>query len=244
MDLIREHRQGSPRAATSKTCSKYGIQQAGAPANASMPSCGSARTHSYSALVGSLMYLSICTRPDICRGSPGTDGQPHHRPAGPPPRALPRHRHHLRRRIPRPQALQQTTLATSTPGSTTGYAFIFNGGAISWAEPVASTTEAEYICRATTIKEGVAAQTFPRPERPAHRRHLRRQPDRPQAAKHRLQPFRTSLHHFARERVARQVTFECSESLADALTKPSPSSTFAVLMGLDIRQRLCSLREC
>ena len=38
----------------------------------------------------------------------------------------------------------------------------------------------------------MAAQTFPRPEPgPAHRRHLRRQPDRPQAAQepHRLQPF-------------------------------------------------------
>ncbi len=52
-----------------------------------------------------------------------------------------------------------------TRRSTTGYAFIFRGGAISWMSKLQltatiSTCEAEYVATATAIKEGLWIQTL------------------------------------------------------------------------------------
>ncbi|PSC67594.1 Retrovirus-related Pol poly from transposon TNT 1-94 [Micractinium conductrix] len=209
-------------------------------------------THSYSALVGSLMYLSICTRPDIAQAvgalarhmaNPTTD----HWTAA---------KTVLRYLTGTPDI--GITFGAGPPGlqvfcdadhagdidtrrSTTGYAFIFNGGAISWASRLqptvaASTTEAEYIAAATTIKEGMwLRKLFQDLSLDLHTVAICA--DSQTALKLLKNPIVSNrskhidvVHHFARERVARnEVTFEyiSTESMvADALTKPVPATKF------------------
>ncbi|PSC67031.1 retrotransposon with Ribonuclease H-like superfamily and integrase domain [Micractinium conductrix] len=135
----------------------------------------------------------------------------------------------------------QTTLATSTPAAPPLDAFIFNGGAISWASRLqptvaASTTEAEYISAATTIKEGLwLRKLFQDLSLDLHTVAICA--DSQTALKLLKNPIVSNrskhidvVHHFARERVARnEVTFEyiSTESMvADALTKPVPATKF------------------
>ncbi|PSC69335.1 reverse transcriptase,R [Micractinium conductrix] len=107
-----------------------------------------------------------------------------------------------------------------TRRSTTGYAFIFNGGAISWASRLqptvaASTTEAEYIAAATTIKEGLwLRKLFQDLSLDLHTVAICA--DSQTALKLLKNPIVSNrskhidvVHHFACERVARnEVTFE------------------------------------
>lgn len=208
---------------------------------------------SYATLVGSLLYISVCTRPDISQAV-GV----------------------LSRFMQNPTVVHQQAalgvlkyLAGSvgigiTFGggdcvlegycdadyagdldgrkSTTGFVFILDGGAISWsskrqATVAASTTEAEYIAAALTVKEAlwlrvllgdlgvevVCVQLFG---------------DNQGALKLLKNPVISSrskhidvVYHFARERVALgQVKFEYIRTdfmLADMFTKPVPKSKFA-----------------
>ncbi|PSC67111.1 Retrovirus-related Pol poly from transposon TNT 1-94 [Micractinium conductrix] len=209
------------------------------------------QTHSYSALVGSLMYLSICTRPDIAQAvgalarhmaNPTTD---HWTAAKTVLRYLTGTPDIGITFGAGPQACKssatQTTLATSTPAAPPLDAFIFNGGAISWASRLqptvaASTTEAEYISAATTIKEGLwLRKLFQDLSLDLHTVAICA--DSQTALKLLKNPIVSNrskhidvVHHFARERVARnEVTFEyiSTESMvADALTKPVPATKF------------------
>ncbi|PSC67710.1 Retrovirus-related Pol poly from transposon TNT 1-94 [Micractinium conductrix] len=264
MDLIRDRTAKTIKLAQSRNIkdllSKYGMDDAktaSTPANASIKLTKQGtpldtQTHSYSALVGSLMYLSICTRPDIAQAvgalarhmaNPTTD----HWTAA---------KTVLRYLTGTPDI--GITFGAGPPGlqvfcdadhagdidtrrSTTGYAFIFNGGAISWASRLqptvaASTTEAEYISAATTIKEGLwLRKLFQDLSLDLHTVAICA--DSQTALKLLKNPIVSNrskhidvVHHFARERVARnEVTFEyiSTESMvADALTKPVPATKF------------------
>ncbi|PSC67053.1 Retrovirus-related Pol poly from transposon TNT 1-94, partial [Micractinium conductrix] len=151
---------------------------------------------------------------------------------------------HQRPALQAPQACKssatQTTLATSTPAAPPLDAFIFNGGAISWASRLqptvaASTTEPSTSPPPPPSRKAVAAQTFPRPEPDLHTVAICA--DSQTALKLLKNPIVSNrskhidvVHHFARERVARnEVTFEyiSTESMvADALTKPVPATKF------------------
>ncbi|PSC67030.1 Gag-Pol poly [Micractinium conductrix] len=226
MDLIRDRTAKTIKLAQSRNIkdllSKYGMDDAktaSTPANASIKLTKQGtpldtQTHSYSALTV-LRYLT--GTPDIGitfgAGSPGL------------------------------QVFCDADHAgdIDTRRSTTGYAFIFNGGAISWASRLqptvaASTTEAEYIAAATTIKEGLwLRKLFQDLSLDLHTVAICA--DSQTALKLLKNPIVSNrskhidvVHHFARERVARnEVTFEyiSTESMvADALTKPVPATKF------------------
>jgi ribonuclease HI len=124
-----------------------------------------------------------------------------------------------------------------TRRSTTGYVFIMNGGAISWSSRrqqtvAASTTEAEYMAAASATKEALWLRKL--------RRDLRLSVDTilimadNQSAiklvKNPISSMRSKhidvIYHFARERVARnEVAFEYIKTehmVADMLTKAVP----------------------
>jgi hypothetical protein len=206
----------------------------------------------YSTLVGSLMYLSICTRPDIAQAVGA-----------------------LARYMAKPTTVHWTAAKTvlrylagtanvgitfgggtpdllaycdadyagdiDTRRSTTAYVFILNGGAITWSSRLqptvaASTTESEYMAAAAAIKESLWLRKLLKSlgEDPDP---LTIRADSQSAIKLLKNPIVSNrskhidiAHHFARERVARnEVTFEYISTdamVADALTKPVPLSKF------------------
>ncbi|PSC67043.1 retrotransposon Ty1-copia subclass [Micractinium conductrix] len=175
------------------------------------------QTHSYSALVGSLMYLSICTRPDIAQA------------VG----ALARH---MANPTTDHWTAAKTVLRYLTGTPDIGITF---GAGPPGLQPTvaASTTEAEYISAATTIKEGLwLRKLFQDLSLDLHTVAICA--DSQTALKLLKNPIVSNrskhidvVHHFARERVARnEVTFEyisITESMvADALTKPVPATKF------------------
>ena len=210
------------------------------------------KTYPYSTLIGSLMYLSICTRPDIAQA------------VG----ALARH-------MAQPTVAHWTaaktvlrylagtadfgiTFGAGPPGlavycdadyggdidtrrSTTAYVFNLNGGAITWASRLqptvaASTTEAEYMAAAATIKEALWLRKLLR-DLGMDLSCITIKADSQSSIKLLKNPIISNrskhidiVHHFARERVARnEVTFEyirTDHMVADALTKPVPTCKF------------------
>jgi hypothetical protein len=122
-----------------------------------------------------------------------------------------------------------------TRRSTTGYVFMLNGGAVSWSSKrqqtvAASTTEAEYMAAAAAVKEGlwirklladldlsIGTITIMADNQSAIK--LLRNPISSVRSKH-----IDVMHHFARERVQRNEVAFCytptSNMLADMLTKP------------------------
>lgn len=206
----------------------------------------------FATLVGSLLHLTVTTRPDIAFAV-GVLSRFMAKP-------LTAHWHAAKgvlRYLAGTAALgitfrgSDTTLTgfcdadyaadTDTRKSTTGYVFLFNGGAVTWSSKrqptvAASTTEAEYISAASATKEAlwlrklladlkVAPGTIEIKSDNQGALKLLRNPISSLRTKH-----IDVAHHFARERVMRgEVSFSfvsTSYMLADALTKALPSSKF------------------
>ena len=203
------------------------------------------QVYPYSQLVGKLMYLMVCTRPDIAY------------PVG----VLSRYM--SKPRMPHWQAakgvvgyLAGTTNfgLTFTGGnlnltgycdadyagdidtrrSTTGYVFVLGGGAISWQSKrqstiAASTTEAEYMAAAAAVKEGLWLRKL-LGDMNINTGTVNILSDNQSAIKLLRNPISSLrskhidvIHHFARERVMRkEVAFhyvKTDDQLADNLTK-------------------------
>jgi len=206
----------------------------------------------YSTLIGSLMYLSVCTRPDISQAVGA-----------------------LARYMSKPTSAHWSVAKTvlrylaGTPNygitygtgnrglqvycdadyagdidtrrSTTGYAFILNGGAITWSSRLqptvaASTTEAEYIAAASTAKEALWLRKLLK-DLHFNIDTIAINADSQSAIKLIKNPIVSLrskhidvIHHFVRERTARnEISFEyirTDNMVADALTKPVSSAKF------------------
>ena len=208
--------------------------------------------NNYSQLIGSLMYLSISTRPDIAQAVGAlarymaTPTDAHWQAA----------KGVLRYIASTPtygitfggndHELEAYCDADSagdidTRRSTTGYVFLLNGGAISWSSRLqptvaASTTEAEYMAADYSIKEGLWLRTLLR-ELGMKINTITICADSQSAIKLLKNPVFSMrskhidvIYHFARERVERKdVAFtyiSTDKMVADILTKPLTTSKF------------------
>lgn len=206
----------------------------------------------YSALIGSLMYLSICTRPDISQAVGAlarymaNPTVTHWQAAKGVLRYLSGTADYCITYGPSESGLEAYCDADyagdiDTRRSTTAYAFILNGGAVSWSSRLqptvaASTTEAEYMAAAAATKEGLWLRIL--------LNNLGLSPgtveikaDNQSAIKLLKNPVFSMrskhidvIYHFARERVIRkEVMFtyvRTDHMVADALTKPVPPAKF------------------
>jgi hypothetical protein len=205
--------------------------------------------YGYSELVGSLLYASVCTRPDISQ-SVGALAKFMSKPTV----------NHYAAAKSVLRYLASTPEFGITYGgggrqgltaycdadyagdldsrkSTTAYVFILNGGVISWSSRLqptvaASTTEAEYMAAAYAVKEALWLRKLMQDlSIPAETVSI--YCDNQSAIALLNNPITSArskhidvLHHFARERVARgEVEFRyCATAcmIADCLTKPVP----------------------
>jgi transposase InsO family protein len=208
--------------------------------------------HNYAELIGSLLYLSVCTRPDIAQ-SVGALARFMSKPSTSHWTAATGVLRYLSGTI----ALGITYSASAgligycdadfagnrdTRRSTTGYVFIFNGGAISWSSRLqptvaASTTEAEYMSASMATKEALWLRklfsdfdcpvgTVPIISDNQAALSLLKNPISSNRSKH-----IDVIFHFARERVARgEVSFSyvnTNFNWADVFTKALPPHKFA-----------------
>ena len=207
----------------------------------------------YRQLVGSLLYLSVCTRPDIAHAVGALSKY----------LAAPTTDHWLMaKRVLRYLAGTTSTginfTGTSsitgycdadyagdldTRRSTTAYVFTLNGGAISWnsrRQPTvaASTTEAEYMAAAAAVKEGLWLRTLLADMSLSHA-NITIMADNQSAIKLLKNPISSQrskhidvAYHFARERVMRhEICFKyisTDKMIADALTKAVPETKLAL----------------
>jgi hypothetical protein len=218
--------------------------------------------YGYSELVGSLLYLAVCTRPDIAQAVGA-----------------------LTRFMSKPSTEHWTAAKgvlryiagtldfgitysgvgssplvgfcdadyagdLDTRRSTTGYMFTFNGGAVSWssrlqATVAVSTTEAEYMAAAHATKEGLWLRKLlldfnvkqPTLEIFCDNQatiKLVKHPVASQRSKH-----IDVIYHFVRERVQRkEIVFtyiDTANNVADILTKPLPEGKFKTcLVGMGV----------
>ena len=209
--------------------------------------------HPYRELIGSLLYLSVCTRPDIAyavgalsryMSAPTTD---HWRAA----MGILRYLADTRDLgivfgkgglIPEGYVDADYAGELDTRRSTTGYVFILAGGAISWSSRLqvtvaVSTVEAEYMGAASAVKEALWLKKLAR-DLGLEIGQICIKGDNQGALKllkHSMSTQRSKhidvMHHFARERVLRgEVSFEyCSTEhmAADFLTKAVSPAKFA-----------------
>ncbi|WIA41017.1 hypothetical protein OEZ86_004655 [Tetradesmus obliquus] len=206
-------------------------------------------TYPYSQLIGKLMYIMVCTRPDIAYAVGALA------------------RYMSKPRMPHWQAARGLvrylagtadygiTYGTSkgelvgycdadyagdvdTRRSTTGYVFMKGGGAITWQSKrqqtvAGSTTEAEYMAAAGAVKEGLFLRKL---EGALNNKigSINILADNQSAIKLLRNPISSLrskhidvIHHFARERVMRkEVTFsyvKTDDQLADIMTKALPA---------------------
>jgi hypothetical protein len=209
--------------------------------------------YGYSELIGSLLYVSVCTRPDIAQAVGALTrymSQPtvtHWQAA----KGVVRYLactidYGIMFGIGGNTGLQAFTDADfagdpDTRRSTTGNIFTLHGGAISWSSRLqktvaASTTEAEYMASAATVKEALWLRTLLN-DFNFKMDAIKIYADN-QAAIHLLKNANASArskhidvaHHFARERVMRnEVTFEYLPThlmIADSMTKAVTESKF------------------
>jgi hypothetical protein len=202
----------------------------------------------FSALVGSMLYLSICTRPDIAY-SVGALAKYMSKPTTVHWSAAKSVLRYLAGTTDygitfgggdinvRGYCDADYAGDVDTRRSTTGYVFMLNGGAISWSSKrqptvAASTTEAEYMAAANAVKEALWLRKL------LSELHLPCSTisiyaDNQSAIKLLKNPITTNrakhidvIHHFARERVIRkEVEFEyidTTKMIADNLTKAVP----------------------
>ncbi|KAJ9520180.1 hypothetical protein QJQ45_030103 [Haematococcus lacustris] len=207
--------------------------------------------HHYSALVGSLLYLTCCTRPDIAfvvgalARHMSAPTKQHWSAAcsvlcylkGTADQGL------LFGGVSGLQGYSDADYAgdKDTARSTTGYLFTLNGGAISWSsrlQPTVamSTAEAEYMAASSAAKEALWLRKLMRDlQLDASCVHLGC--DNQAAIQLLHNPMATSRakhidvhHHFVRERISRgEVAFHychTSSMLADILTKPLAAVQF------------------
>ncbi|KAJ9534717.1 hypothetical protein QJQ45_013086 [Haematococcus lacustris] len=201
--------------------------------------------HSYSGLVGSLLYLSCCTRPDITYAVGAlarymsSPTQQHWTAA----RAI---LSYLKGTADQGLVFGRTAELQGycdadyagdkdTARSTTGYVFTMNGAAISWSsrlQPTVamSTAEAEYMAASSAVKEGLWLRKLMQDlQLPGDCTNI--MCDNQAALQLLHNPIASARakhinvhHHFARERVARgEVSFDyCSTAsmVADIMTKP------------------------
>lgn len=209
-------------------------------------------TYNYGSLIGSLLYVSVCTRPDIAQAVGAlskfmrSPTSVHWQAAKGVVRYLAGTKDY---------GVVFSGSGTTTIGytdadyagdidtrrSTTGYAFIMNGGAISWQSKrqptvAVSTTEAEYMAAAHAIKEALWLRQL-LSDLNLDASTIVIKADNQSAIKIIKNPVTSArskhidvIYHFARERVARkEVKIEyvrTDEMIADALTKPVPQQKF------------------
>ena len=209
-------------------------------------------TSPYSALIGSLNYIAVCTRPDISQAV----GALAKYMAKPAPSHWSVAKHVLRYlagtldygitfggAAPTPNLTgfcdADYGSDPDTRRSTTGYVFVLNGGAISWASRLqktvaASTTEAEYMSESAAIKEALWLKTL-LTDLGYTITTINLKADNQAAIKLMHNPIvsQRSKHidiayHFARQRVIDgTITLSyipTEEMIADTLTKPVPES--------------------
>jgi transposase InsO family protein len=208
------------------------------------------QTEQYTHLVGSLLYLANCTRPDISQAvgvlskymkSPTTV---HWQSALGVLKYL---------AATRQQGIQYGGCAAGLVGycdadfagdldtrrSTTGYVFTLNGGAVAWASKrqptvAVSTTEAEYIAAALAIREALWLRQLLADLGQPHKT-VQMCADNQSAIKLLKNPISSMrskhidiVYHFARQHIAQQhiqVTYTpTARMLADMFTKPVPTA--------------------
>lgn len=207
--------------------------------------------HGYGELVGSLLYLSVCTRPDIAFAVGAlarymSDPREQHWDAAKGVLRYLRGTEVHGLVFGGGSALAGFGDAdyagdVDTRRSTTGYVFVLNGAAISWSSRLqptvaVSTAEAEYMAAAAAVKEALwLRKLLADLQRPLQVVQLYCDN---QAAlsllKHPIASARSKhidvVHHFARERVARgEVVFTYCQSqdmVADCMTKALPDVRF------------------
>jgi hypothetical protein len=209
----------------------------------------------YGAIIGSLMYLSTSTRPDMAQAV-GALARYSSAPTEAHMSAAKQLLRYLRGTAAKGiqfgggaglEGFCDSDFAGELDKrrSTTGYVFTLNGGAISWSSKLqptvaASTAEAEYMAAAAATKEalwmrkllavfGVEIETVGiKGDNQACLRMIKHSYASPRS-KH-----IDVMHHFVRERAKRgEVSFSfvgTSENVADALTKPVPVMKFRLCM--------------
>lgn len=265
MEILRDRQtrtlQLTQRGMAGNIVSKYGMSEAkfkSTPMSTSVKLTSEGgevldkERYGYCELVGALLYLSVCTRPDIAQAVGA-----------------------LARYMAKPtmehwnaaKAVLRYVAGTTQYGinfghnklslqgycdadyagdidsrrSTTGYVFIMHGGAISWSSRLqptvaVSTAEAEYMAAAHAVKEALWLRTL-MADFGRHVQTVSILCDNQGAIKllkHPIASIRSKhidvIYHFARERVARkEVVFQyCAteQNVADVFTKPLPQSKF------------------
>jgi hypothetical protein len=207
----------------------------------------------YMEMVGSLLYLAVCTRPDINQAV-GALARYMSKPTAAHLEAAKRVLRYVAGTSQMGIVFGGTKTATlhgycdsdfagdpDTRRSTTGYLFLLNGGAISWSSRLqptvaASTCEAEFMAAAAAVKEALwLRKLMPTLGTQVHT--LRMFCDNQGTIKMLKNPIESArskhidiAHKFARERTCRgEISFQyvrTDQMTADVLTKPLPLTSF------------------
>ena len=205
----------------------------------------------YSELIGSLLYLTVCTRPDIAF-SVGALTRYMANPKKPHWEAAKNVLRYINGTCDLGIKFSSNTDLLGycdadyagdldSRRSTTGYVYMLNGGAISWSSRLqptvaASTTEAEYMASAHAVKEALWLRKL-MTDLHINTGTINIMCDNQGAIKLLKHPIASPrskhidvIHHFARERVARgEVKFiycNTEDMAADILTKAIPELKF------------------